>query len=389
MKKICLIHHTGELGGGSKSLLDIAEMLNDVSDLIICIPEGDTKLKRVIQKKGYKYYPIHSPIPQYPFYSGGPKLMSRTMVKLLSNIFYIRPFCKELERLQPDVIIFNSIVTIASAPFFNSEIKKICFVRETIVNKIAIIFFKKILDKYIQKVCFLSEWDKHMLSANEGRSVVIPDCVDESTVILHNRDLFCKTENISKEKFLVLYMGGDDPIKGPDVIFEAMSLLDDRFFLLAAGNFIDNRNYKWWKIRNNMYYKKLEQYKCKLENDNRVKFYGYIQDISELMSICDIVVFPSNYVHQSRPAIEAGFYKKPVIISDFEQTKEYFIDGFNAITFSPRNSKQLAKKLLYALENTSIVDLISKNNYTMSKEFHDFNKIQLKLLEFINSILVE
>ena len=40
MKTIVIVHHTGIWGGGTKSLIDLCEMLGDDYHVIVCVPKG-------------------------------------------------------------------------------------------------------------------------------------------------------------------------------------------------------------------------------------------------------------------------------------------------------------------------------------------------------------
>ena len=83
-------------------------------------------------------------------------------------------------------------------------------------------------------------------------------------------------------------------------------------------------------------------------------------------------MFPSTSVHQPRPCIEAGAYGKSVVISDYNETGEYFKDGFNAIVFAPGNSKELVEKIKKLYNNRDLLKELGEHNRIMTETKHNF-----------------
>lgn len=388
-KKICVLHHAVGLGGGSKSFIDLVLMLRKKYDVIACIPAGDSPLKNILLDHGIELYEINVPYPQLPRYSGGPRLLSRTMFKYIYNLKYIKRFCKEIEKKAPDMVIYNSIVTTITAPFLAKHIKKICFIRETIVSIDGCLLYRFILKKYFDGACFLSSYDLKLLSSKTLKSVVIPDSVSSEDIFLLPKEIAREKEKLAKDNFVVLYMGGDDRIKGANTLLEAFKYVDPRNKLVIAGNFMDKPigEMRLWNLGEMLYrYQLGRKFRC-LEQRGQVISVGIRKDISNLMNACDIVAFPSTKVHQSRPCIEAGYYYKPVIISDFEQTKEYFVEGYNALTFKSGKAKELADRINYAARHRKQLEEMGRNNYKMSMMFHNYEKTQEELLKFLTQVL--
>ena len=384
-KRICVLHHVNSLGGGTKSFVDLIMMLKDEYDIVACIPAGDSPLKNILVEQNIQILEINIPYPQYPRYSGGPNLISRTMLKTLGNLKHIKTFCGFVEKEKPEMVIFNSIVTIVMAPFLDKNIKKLCFVRETIVAKDARVLFKSIIKKYLDGACFLSQYDKQILSDDSLNGIVIPDSVPLNEVFLCPKYDARIKEGIDQDDFVVLYMGGDDRIKGIDTILKAFKYVGEGKKLLIAGRFEENsyKSMRLWNINEIISGCRRKKHYTELKAQGKVILVGVRRDISSIMNACDVVVFPSVKVHQPRPCIEAGFYHKPVIISNFKHTREYFIDGYNALVFKSKNERELAKQIIYACENPEKMELIGKNNYEMSIKCHNYEDIQSSLRKFI------
>ena len=389
-QRICILHHTGMFGGGTKSFIDIAKMLKDNFEVIACIPKGSKKLAEILVKDSIRVQYINTKFPTFPIYSGGSNIFSRTMFKEILNWLNIDRFCKEINSLNPDIVIFNSIVTVISAIKLNSSIKKICFIRETIISNIAKKIFSIILNKYFAAACFLAKAEKDKLKLYKSKTVIIPDCMPYVDIKLESVETAKKKLEIKNDEFCILYMGGDNLIKGPFVILEAMKQLKKGYKLIFIGGMSESvLSMKsilktLFSVKHTLRKIRLKRAYDNIKNENNVIYIGYKHDISDYMNAADVVVFPSVCVHQPRPCIEAGYYKKPVIISDYEETKEYFIDGYNALTFKPGDSKELANKIRLLRYDKELRERMGGNNYNESMGKHNFEAINRKLEEFLS-----
>ena len=121
---------------------------------------------------------------------------------------------------------------------------------------------------------------------------------------------------------------------------------------------------------------------------NSVKLYetGLRDSVDELIVASDMVVFPSTSVHQPRPCIEAGAYEKPVIISDYPETTEYFKEGYNALIFKPGDSGELAQKIEYAYSHRKEMEEMGKRNRAMTETKHDFYDCKAKICSLIEKV---
>lgn len=389
MKTIVIVHHTGEWGGGTKSLIDLCEMLCLDFNVIVAIPKGYPEFCKKIIQYGCKVYEINSAVPFTNIYSGRPPLLSIVTLRSIKSLFGIKRFGNEILTLKPDVVIFNTIITSISSVYLYKFTKVVCIDRETQTGFLSKLFYKILLCKRISAITFLSEYEKHKMSFQDSKSLVFPDCVRTDKLVEMSLEEVRKREHLPLDKFVVLFMGGLAKIKGTDVILKAFDSLDDRFLLVFAGmmdeNLLSNRqlihDIKYPRVY--LFKKRVKKYYYKLKSS--VKFYetGLRNSIDELIIASDLVVFPSTSVHQPRPCIEAGAYKKPVIISDYKETEEYFIDGYNALTFKTNNSKDLKQKIIYAYENKDLMNRMGENNRLMTETKHNFYKCKA----IINSLI--
>lgn len=390
-KRVILLHHVSDQGGGTRSLIDMAVMLKETFDVTVCLPCGSTKTMELAAGYGISCHEIKNPIPTLDVFSGGPGL-SKNFIKDALKFRRVRAVADELLKLEPDVIILNSIVMAPIARYIPKNIKTICFIRETIVHSIFDSRLKDTFENYIDGVAYIADHERRVLNVKNPVQAVIPDSLEPTSMVMYSRDEAREKLDLDKDVFYILYMGGSAKIKGFDTMLEAMSYLDDSYCVLIVGDLNlcmysrKNALLHFYNINHFNYLNKTRKLLAGLKSDKRVNLMGYQNDISALMCAADVIVFPSKYAHQPRPCIEAGMYGKPVILSDFEATEEFFKDKYNALTFIPDSGKDLADKIRMLRENENLHMTIGENNYQMSIREHDFYKIQNDFLEFVKSV---
>ncbi len=392
MKTVVIVHHTGVWGGGTKSLVDLCEMLRDEYRVIVCIPQRYPEFQKKIVQYGCETYEVKTTIPFVNIYSGSPPLLSVVSLRSIKSLRGIKAFGDEILTLQPDVVIFNTLITAVSVNYLSSFTKVICIDRETLTTRVAKFIYRKLLDGKLNAITFLSEYEKNKLNFRHSKAVVFPDCVRLDTLSECEMDEVREREGISADKYAVLFMGGLAKIKGTDVILKAMERLDERFVLLFSGE-MNERKLSSKQLIHDIKYpaqylfkKRVIKSYYKLKGTDKIYESGLRDSIDDLIVAADIIVFPSTSVHQSRPCIEAGAYYKPVIISDYPETEEYFKNGYNAIAFKPGNSEELSKKIQYAEHNKSKMEIMGNNNRQMTEEKHDFYKCKKNICSLIEKV---
>lgn len=388
MKKIALIHHTGELGGGTKSLVDLAKMLCDQYEIVICVPKGSL-FEAGFVKGRIKVHGMESGIPYLNFFSGSSPLISKASLNSLRSLFQITDFCNEIKKLEPDLVLFNSIVTSVSSLKLN-KIKCAVIDRETMTNPLYIKLYNRIINKNIRGIAFLCRYEKNkFLLRKDMIRAIIPDCVPKEDFI-HLEEVMDMPENGT---YKALYMGGSSSLKGAHTVLKAATKLNEKIIIIIAGKF-DVKRFSKKNILKHIYnpafcihLMKLSRAYEKVKNSKNVVFVGLRANIYPLIKKSDIVIFPSSKAHQPRPCIEAGYFKKPVLISDFKETQEYFKDGYNAFTFKPNSAADLVRCIRYAYGHRNEMEVMGRHNFEMSMEFHDYEKTKVKLNHFIGLIL--
>jgi glycosyltransferase involved in cell wall biosynthesis len=185
----------------------------------------------------------------------------------------------------------------------------------------------------------------------------------------------------------ILFMGGINRIKGTMPLLQAMALLSDieGLSLIIAGYCTDydisglsaiQRIHL--KIRRSLgidYHKQVSDFITRHRLKDRVRFVGMTDNVVSLYAAADLVVFPSVTPHQARPVLEAGAMGKPVVVSSFENLKEFVEDDLTGLTVPPDDPSTLAKAIRHILEEPSLAARLGAENYRMAckKHNYDFN----------------
>ncbi|MFD0826424.1 glycosyltransferase family 4 protein [Neobacillus sp. M.A.Huq-85] len=399
MKKILLIHHWSSIGGSGISMYNTWESLRSKYNVIAYIPDSPPHLLDFLQSKGLNPKTYSFMCGQIPYYSGGSNVFKPGFWYLLKNAISQLSYWKNIiSEEQPDLIIVNSKVLCWMGKLFK-KYKSVCFVRETIkgnphnfINKI----MKNMLEDFTL-VSFLSEYDLLQTSLNKAKSLVAPDFLyPENYVDKLGKEFACKQINVEQSSFNVGFVGGIDKLKGIDIAIQAMELLkNENINLLVAGNDIgaitadSGRNFlkKIINRKSIKFSNKIKLYISQKGIESKIKFVGVQNDISVLYSASDVLVFPMKKPHQARPAFEIGVQKKPVIISDFPNIREFVREGENGLTFEPNNPEELAKAILKLKNNRQLSKKMGSSNFEYTMKYHTEEYAMGRLIDKIDEII--
>jgi glycosyltransferase involved in cell wall biosynthesis len=399
MKKILFIHHWSTIGGSGISLFNTWQALKSDYDIVTYIPESPPSLFKFLESKGLEPKTYSFTCGQIPYYSGGSNLLKPGFWYLIVNAIKQVPYWKKvIKQENPDLIIVNSKVLCWMGRIFKGN-KSLCFVRETIkgkptgvINKI----MKKMLEDFTI-VSFLSEYDLIQTDLKVASSVVSPDFLYPQNYIDRlGKKQACEQLNVDSNSFNIAFVGGVDKLKGIDIAIKAMNYLkDENITLLVAGNDIGDivqknkssiltRTFRRKSIKFSKYVK---SYLNHNGLKNSVKFIGVQNDISNLFSAVDILIFPMKEPHQARPAFEIGVQKKPVIISDFPNISEFVKDGVNGLTFQANDPKALAKAILKLKDDKDLLKKLGESNYEYTIKYHTEEYAMKPIIDKIQEII--
>jgi glycosyltransferase involved in cell wall biosynthesis len=400
-KKILMIHHSGLIGGAGISFYNTWLALEEKYSVVSYVADDPPDLLMFLRDKGLNPHTFPFRLGKLTYYSGGNNLSKpRFWYHALHSLFQISYWKKIICKEQPDLIIVNSKVLCWMGRIFKkSDIKSVCFVRETILGSP-----KKLMNRIMRNmledftlVAYLSNFDLRQTGLQKAKTVVSPDFLNvEDYKDKLGKEAACKRLNIDSSSFNILFAGGINMLKGIDIAVMAMDYLKyEDITLIVAGN-VDKSVYNIGakSLVNNIKDRKSIQFSKNIKTfiknkgiENKIKFIGIQTDMSIPFSACDVLIFPMKKPHQARPAFEIGVQKKPVIITDFPNIREFVKDGVNGLTFEPNNPKSLAQAILKLKNDRILLDLLGVLNHEFTLKYHTESYAMGKLMNMINEIL--
>ncbi len=396
MKKIVYLHQTGEIGGAGLGLYYTAKMLKDKFDIVIYCPQYPSDMATFMENKGFNVKTYSVSPGYFNYYSGGPKLLSRSFFLSLYQVFKSKKYWEEIFLSEKaDLIIVNSMVLCWMQKIIKkSGAKSVCYVRETLPKDV-IVVRNKLMKHFLNRfdgVLYISEYDKKRIDVKRPVCEVIRDCVDISAFNTHKEQYSSKFE--MNEKLKLLFVGGGDKIKGLDIAVKALSILKDfDIELTVAGycNVVSVSGLSFFKkiitVRRNKYLNNIYKIININNLNDKIKFIGIQKDMYNAYSDCDILLFPSTSPHQARPVFEAGYFGKPAIVSDYPQTREHMIHEYNGLCFSPKNYIALANAIKQFYSDRHLINKYGENNFKLATKKHDYNYISNVLSHTIDAIV--
>ena len=90
--------------------------------------------------------------------------------------------------------------------------------------------------------------------------------------------------------------------------------------------------------------------------------------------------------HQARPAFEAGYFSHPIIISDFDNIKEFVKDSFNGFLVTP-SVESVKEKLLFFKQKPQMLVQMGKANHSVCLRMHDQRKSIDKVKKYLRLLV--
>lgn len=399
MKKILMIHHSGSIGGAGISGYNTLISLSKRYEVVMYCPATPSDYSDFLKSKGIKFKNFDFSLGSIHYYSGGPPIYSPTFIRNLLDIKKNRSkWIEIIEYEKPDLIIVNSkILSWVSQLAREMNIKSLAFVRET-RKKSYFNIWNNIQRYYLNKfsgVIFISKYDQDIEELTIQDSVVVPNYMNfDLYKQKREREQVSKEYGVNHSSFNILYVGGMARIKGIDIAIKSLKYLVDRnvnLIIVGDPNFhyINKSDLftKFYNFAKRRFEKKISSTIITYKLDNKIHKLGIKKEMADMYTLADVLIFPANEPHQARPAFEAGVQKKPVILPDFDNTKEYLEDGINGLTFKKRNAKNLAKKINILMDNEELRKELGENNYKQTIKNHSTNNSENILMKFIDDIL--
>ena len=373
------IHHSGIIGGAGVSLINTIDFLSDNNEVYVYVSSEPEDMFNLFKNMSNNVHvdTYGRRIGALTYYSGGDSWFSKRFLYRMILIRKQKQYWNDLVReLNPEIIVVNSKILCWLSSL--SEVKKrksVCFVRETIKGQKNNIVNKQI-SKYLDgfsKVVFISEYDKRKENLKIAKTYVVHNYVakNQFDTSITKQDA-CKKLDVTEKTFNILYVGGVSEMKGFDLAVQATLMLGEKCTLIVAGNNFDDAM-KTKDKHTQKYVKKWKKYILESDKNHQIHFLGRVKDMSPCYAACDVLVFPMRSPHQSRPAFEAGYFYKPVVITDFENVSEFVRNNYNGLTFKNGDVNSLFECLSVLRDNKEYCKELGLNNFLNTKMNHNMD----------------
>lgn len=369
--KIAIVHSTRSYGGATMGLLDVLSMLGKYETVVFIQKKGDTRIRQSIEKVGVRTIEYTKVPPLFAHYSGSHTLFSFGFWKGLTNVRNLKWWYKRLAREDASFVLLNSsVLSLFGKILCKKGFKVICYDREThnmcffgLPDRIT----KQNLDK-IDAVIFLSQYEKRHFALT-NTNIVIPDILNEALFRdTADKEACRKTLGLGNNDFVLLFVGGISELKGTYVILKAMESLEyEDIKLLILGDTCISQT-KYAKKCNGI-----------INNNKNILNIGLKMDLSLYYKASDLLVFPSTKPHQARPVLEAGYYGRAAIVSDFPETRDYMVCGKNVCCVPPNDPLKLEEAILKLYDDRNYLMKLSYGNKEMTAVCHNYHTEKEKL----------
>lgn len=166
----------------------------------------------------------------------------------------------------------------------------------------------------------------------------------------------------AKNKFHIISVGELNKNKNHQVIIKSLNHLQDdniMYHIVGTGNNIN----------------KLEKLVRKYNLGSQIKFWGYRDDIANLIKHSDLFAFPSRREGLGIAALEALYLKCPLVTSNIHGINDYSFEYINSLKCSPNDYLTFAKN----------IRLLSTNNF-LKKTTEDWVKNNIEKYNIKNVI---
>lgn len=178
------------------------------------------------------------------------------------------------------------------------------------------------------------------------------------------------------EKYTIFVSQGSSPLKGLNILIEAINILRKQDFsvelFVAGNNFIDGTSL-YSKMKRSTYgdyiYKLLKKYNLL----QHVHFLGYLDEnqMVEQMLKCNIFVSSSSIENSSNSVCEAMLLGVPIVSSFVGGVTSLFKDEHDGL-FYPQNSvNMLVSKIIRILEDPKLAQFLGDNANTTASTRHN------------------
>ena len=377
-KKIFLIHNHKNFSGAARSLGESILNLKKKIEFVVICPKGTSS-------KFFKSLNIEVIetliVPRFNhfqlgFYNGLRwLLLAREVFGLFYFFFFLLRLklkfikIKNFHLNEIELVIVAPLLNLLFKPKITSHLRCPLEIKN---GKKRIKFLKFLCKTYLNKIIAIDD-DCYKTSPVKHISHIVYNGINKKN--LHIKKKINKVKTFG-------FVGNFIKRKGIYEALEVFKKLDKKLNvkLICVGK-NDNSNFLLNLLR---YEKNFEHYYKK----NKIFLYKNIEispmtfNLKNFYSRVDVMLFPGFMNAVGRPVIEASLLKKPSIIALKNYNKDTAKKN-NCLIFKPGNLKSLEKKILYLLQNKSLIKRMGISAFNNAKKNFDININSKKFYKLI------
>ncbi len=369
-KKILIAHSSNDLYGSSKVLLTTIQILiNAGYDIHLFLPNnGPISKKDIIKKTKIKI--INLGIFRKKYFN---------LFGLINRLFYIIKstlyISRYLNKNNIDLIYINTSTVISPAIAGKFNKKPVIYHIHEIPNSSIVYskFLSSFLNYFSSKIIVVSIAVKNFWIRNNLNKKKIS--------LIYNGFKFKinKKEDRISNKIVFTKIGRIIPYKGHLFLidlFEKITKTRPNIELRIVGDSLNSYD---------SYLKFLKKIIEKKRLNNKVKFLGFVDDVSLILKSSNFLIH-SNIEEDPLPTVifEAICNNTPVIASNKGGAKEILNSGNNGLLIDVENIKKSKKLIINYIDNKEKQRIHKKNAIQFLKMNFNYNTFKTKILSVIN-----
>lgn len=378
--KICYVTHLPNLTGANQSLIDILSNLDNKKITPVVLLGKHGPLENELRKRNisYRIIPYSTEIKE--------KCILINYIKILKNKVALYRVKKFFLKEEFDLIHNNSLlVGIGMQAARKCNIPYVCHMRELIVPEHHVELInpdkqKLAIENAAMSIAISQCISKKFPYNNNCR--VLFDGVDIEKYVVEQRDVFNELQ--TKRKINLFLPGRISEGKGQLEAIKAVEILKNK---INEGEivFLEDVNlYIVGSVGDETYNQKMLKY-IKDHQLNGIYIMDFCNNLSELRLKCDIGLTCSKFEALGRVTIENMLSRLLVIGADADGTSE-IVSEDRGILYEQGNPRDLAEKIIYAVNNEEKMKKIIDNAYKYARENFDASIYNEKLYEIYENI---
>lgn len=351
MPKVLYLFDALKRGGAETSTLEIVKRFNRWEPVILSIYRG-TEMKAEFEAQGIPVYSLDVK-RQFSIPSTLRKInriIEREKPDLIhSNLFMADQFARYLGK-KKSIPVVNS--------FVNDSYSKERYELLNLKQRLVLDVYKAIDRSSAKKVTKFMSLTQAIVSNNSKALNVDPR---EVAVIPRGRNIERFRQRVDPETVAELKTE-----YGPGPVILTVSRLLIRKGYLEAVKAIKEVVNKYPQVKYIIAGKghdetAIRQLIKEFSLEENIILLGSRSDVPSLLAAADIFLFPSHYEGQGGALVEAMLMGKKIVATRIPVLEESVQDKFSAVLFNYRNADDMAKKIIWAIENPQEMNNFAAN----------------------------